>query len=103
MNAVFTWTLPSVNGSGFPQNLESILHTAIYTSANNGADWALVELVDPSDPQTTRQDNMSDGPWQVRATIIGTNGKSSLNPAVVPFVIDDSAPGDIVDLLVTIE
>lgn len=101
-SATFTWTLPTLRESGGPLDPADIDRTEIAMSADDGANFTPTATVVPTDEQTWTVSELVFGDYIVRFVVIDTQGRAS-TPFDFPFTaLDDSAPGTVQNVQVSL-
>jgi hypothetical protein len=91
MNATVSWDLPTTRESGKPLPVEQIEATEVSVSADQGANFSVLNNVLPPETSLLMPD-LTDGTWIVRLVVLDMNGRRSSN-VDTPFVVDSSPPG----------
>lgn len=101
-NSTVVWTLPTERESGGPLPVEEIAGVDVSMSANLGTDWTFLGRVLPSETQTTSVNDLAPGDWIYKMIVIDTDDRPS-KEWLEPFkVADDSPPGTVTDVSVTL-
>jgi hypothetical protein len=95
MNATVSWDLPTTRESGNPLPVEEIEATEVSLSADQGANFGVLNNVLPPETSLLIPD-LADGTWIVRLVVLDFNGRRSAN-VDTPFVVDSSPPGPAVN------
>ena len=105
MDIVGNWNLPTTRGapSNRPLPIEEISHTLIEASLDAGATWTELSVVPATDPQTFRVTDAEIGRWDFRGIVVDQNGRTSTPLEGSVEVPDESPPGPITDLTITLE
>ena len=99
--ATVTWDLPTTRESGNPLDPATLAGTDVYLSADAGANFTLLNTVDPVDPQTLIIPDLVDGDYIVRLEVRDLDGRVSV-AVDTPFLIDLSAPSGVTNVAVVL-
>jgi hypothetical protein len=94
-NATLSWNLPTERESGGPLPTSQIEATEISMSADLGANFAVLDLVLPTDTQELLVPDLASGDWIFRLVVIDTDSRRSAN-VDHPFNIADETPPQVV-------
>jgi hypothetical protein len=99
-NLLIGWVLPTVRDSGRPLPVEQIAHVEIDISAD-GVNFAALGPFLP-DVLATEVSDLDIGQWLVRGIVVDTKGRRSDEYISSVEVEDDSAPGMLNSLTLTL-
>jgi hypothetical protein len=100
-NATVTWDLPTVRESGLPMSADSIAGVEVSMSADLGANWAVLNTIAPPTTELLIPD-LETGDWQLSLVVIDTDGRRSA-AVEYPFnIADDTNPGAVTNVNVTL-
>jgi hypothetical protein len=100
--AVLTWELPTTREEGGPLDIAEILHTQVDFSLDGGVNYVEVDKILPAAAQTINAGDLQYGTYFFRFVVADTGGLFSA-PLDFPIDIpDDSAPGQVVNVQVTL-
>jgi len=99
---VLTWELPTTREEGGPLDPSEILNTAVELSLNGGVDYVPLSTIPPIDPQTLSGGDLQFGTYYFRFVVTDVAGLPSLPLDFPVDVPDDSAPGQVVNVQVTL-
>lgn len=102
-NITLTWDLPDVRRDGGALNLDDIQHTVVEASADGGATFGALATVTPDQPQTVTVPDAEVGEWHFRFTVVDTLDQAGVQHTEVVEVIDDSPPGVVTNVQVTLD
>lgn len=91
-NVKVTWGLPTVRGSGKPQDPALIRGVEIAISGDAGASFAVTDEFPPSILETLFTD-LEPGSWVFRGVAIDTAGRRGPESRATVVLEDTSAPG----------
>jgi hypothetical protein len=91
-NAKVAWGLPTVRGSGKPQDPALIKGVEIAISADAGATWTVTDVFPPSILETVFSD-LDPGSWQFRGVAIDTADRRGPEAFASVELADTSPPG----------
>jgi len=100
--ATLNWTLPAVRESGNPLDRADIDRADIYMSADGGANFVLAGTVSESLPQTFTVSDLDVGAYSFRVIVVDTAGREGRAVDVVAEVADETPPGGVTGLEVTL-
>lgn len=101
-NLNIKWTLPTTKSpSGLPLDVSEIEKVVIELSADLGESYAVIGEYTPDTLETTVQD-LPPGEWYVRGSVIDTAGRPSKPKVVSIAIVDDSGPGELQTLVLTV-
>lgn len=103
MNIRGTWVLPTVRDSGGPLPITEIDRTDIEVSLDAGATWTPLISVASGNTQEFFLPDAAPGQWDFRGVVFDTAGRFSPPVGGSVVVPDETAPGPITDLNITLE
>jgi hypothetical protein len=101
-SVVLTWELPLFREEGAPLPVSEIAHTDIELSLDGGANYVPLNTVLPGDPQTQAGGDLSYGTYWFRFVVEDIAGLRGLPLDFPVDVPDESAPGQVVNVQVTL-
>jgi len=99
-NIRINWTLPTTRESGKPLAVTDIKYVRLELSAN-GVDFSPLNNVVPPAVSLLVTD-LEPGTWTVRATVVDTRDRVSKSVIGAATIEDNSAPGVVTDLTLTV-
>ena len=102
-NVRVTWDLPTTRESGNELPRGEIAHTIASISLSGSAVFTEMNRFIPSQEQLLFLPDTDTGVWLVRLTVVDTDGRQSKNADVEFTVPDESAPGTVVNVAVTMD
>lgn len=99
--ALITWDLPTTRQSGLPLAITDIKHVEVLLSADLGATYGLLDAVAPPVTQLSVPD-LEVGEWRFRLVVVDTADRRSSNIDVTAIVPDESAPGTVTNVNITL-
>ena len=100
--ATLNWVLPTVRESGNPLDRADIDRADIYMSADGGANFVLAGTVSESLPQTFTVSDLDVGAYSFRTIVVDTAGREGQFVGVSAEVADETPPGGVTGLEVTL-
>lgn len=95
--AVITWDLPTPNKFGAA--IESV---GVFLSADLGSNFTFIEDVLAAAPQESINGDLATGDWIVKLVVKDVDGRTSPGVDTTFLVPDESPPGDVVNVVVTL-
>lgn len=96
MNATVSWDWPTTRESGNELSVDEISGCIVSLSADQGANFTVLNTVAPPDGNSLLMPDLTDGTWIVRLMVIDTDGRRS-SVVDTPFAVDSSPPGPVVN------
>lgn len=100
--AKLDWTLPAVRQSGLPLDRADIERVDIYMSADDGANFVIAGTVSESLPQEFTVSDLDVGAYVFRLIAVDTNGREGTPVNVSVTVVDETPPGPVTNVNVTL-
>jgi hypothetical protein len=101
-NLKIQWALPTTRESGKPLAIDAIQHVEISLSADGGANYGVIDLLPPSMLETIVQD-VEPGTWFAQGVVVDTAGRRSAPVTASAIVEDNSPPGALTALVLSVE
>ena len=99
--ALSTWDLPTTRESGNPLPVDEILHVEVSVSADLGATYTVLDSVIPPDTELTVPD-LEAGEWRFRLVVVDINNRRSADVDVSVVVPDETAPGVVTNVQISL-
>ena len=100
--ATITWSLPTTRESGLLLNVADIASVGLSLSADGGLNFSPLGEVLSTAVQEFVVADLAIGDWQVQLVVLDTSGRTSV-PVVELFnVPDETPPGGVVGVLVSL-
>ena len=97
-----TWELPTTRRDGGAVTVADIKHVRVESSADGGANFAELVVVDPNSTQSFVLPETEIGEWQFRLIAVDQNDKDGIAHVEVVEVPDDSPLNPVTNVQVTL-
>ena len=101
-NIKLDWSLPTTRTSGLPLDVKDVSLVEVALSADAGTNWAVLGTVLPGVAQTFTQTELEVGDWKFRLVVVDTAGTRSAEHFEDVNVPDETPPGTVTNVIVTI-
>lgn len=101
-NVRVKWTLPTTRQSGLPLQVSDIAAVEIAQSADGGASFGVIDVLPPTTLETVVQD-LEPGEWFFRGVVVDKAGRRSDPKSGSVVVPDETPPGQLLTLVLTLE
>ena len=98
-----TWDLPTTRRDGGALPVDQIQETVVQMSADGGANFGELARVAPTDEQRVFVPDAEVGEWQFIIRVWDTDGQEGESHLEVVTVVDDSPPGPVTNVGVTLD